>query len=174
MIRQELYIEPYGWHVVVYYAVDGFFADQIVTELRGIKADEEFVGKAYKNMTDGNLDTGFTYSNLVYGESIMVINGTSSQAQFDNSLNHERQHLIMHIAQKYNMDVYCEEICYLAGGIAMQMHPVTKNLVSECGCHSHDVAAMIKQAFRRIGGKFYGNHFENNAPVNINIKQQRR
>lgn len=148
MIRQELYIEPYQWHVTVYYAVDAFYADQIVAALRKINADEDFVADAYDNMTNGQLDTGFTYSNLMYNESVMVINGTTSQAEFDNSLNHERQHLIMHIAQKYNMDVYNEEICYLAGGIAMQMHPVTKNLVSTCGCHDEAVNRMIGRTIR--------------------------
>lgn len=141
MIRQELDIKNYDWHVVVYYAIDCYYKDKILEELKAIGCNDDFARKAYKSMKECELDTG--YSNLRRRKSLMVINRTSTEAEFDNSLNHERQHLLMHIAQEYEIDVYDEELCYLAGDVAMSMHPVTKNLTSTCGCHDHDVSYMM-------------------------------
>ncbi|MCQ2326586.1 MAG: hypothetical protein MJZ71_03390 [Bacteroidales bacterium] len=41
-----------------------------------------------------DIDTGFAYSDLCRRKSLMVINRTSTETEFDNSLNHERQHLL--------------------------------------------------------------------------------
>lgn len=145
MIRQEIDIKPYGWHVIIYYAVDCYYVEDIMQELSAICVDDDFEKEARRCMEEGLLDTGFTYSNLEKRETILVINRTSSAKEFDNSLNHERQHLLMHIAQECGINVFSEELSYLAGDVSMMMHPVTKNLVSSCGCHSKAVKRLIRQ-----------------------------
>ena len=145
MIRQLITIERYRWEVTVYYAVTGYYSDKIADELERMGADPEFIEQAYENMKSNSLDTGFTYSDLVMRDSIMVINRTSSEGEFSNSLAHESQHLIRHISQAMGIDPTGEEICYLAGYIAQQMHPVTKNLLSTCGCHDKYVNRMIRR-----------------------------
>src|SRR5574344_3088319 len=149
MIRQEFNIEPYHWHVVVYYAVDCYFTDLIVDELRRLHARTDFIEEAYDSMAECRLDTGFTYSDLIYNETLMVVNRTSSAAEFENSLNHERQHLLMHIAQKYNMDLFDEEVCYLAGNVSMLMHPVAKHLLCSCDGHTEEVRRLIHDTEKR-------------------------
>lgn len=76
-----------------------------------------FDNDAYNSMSNNKLNTGFTYSNSNIRCSIIVISNTSTPAQFMNSYDHERYHLITHILEKFNINPYSEEAAYLTGYI---------------------------------------------------------
>ncbi len=61
----------------------------------------------------------------------MVIALTSSPAQFQNSLDHEKGHLCRHISRAFGIDPYSEEEQYLAGEIGQSMFPVAKRFLCE-------------------------------------------
>lgn len=151
MIYQPFVIERYNWRVCVYYAVTHYDCDAIVAELRDMGVDEVFVSKARESMESGSLNTGFTYSDMEHRKSLMVLNCTSSAGEFANSLSHESLHLVMHIAKRCALDPNGEGVCYLSGGIAQTMHPVTKNLLSECGCHERAKKRYVRR-YRRARG----------------------
>ena len=76
-------------------------------------------------------NTGLTYSNLKYKCSIMVIGLTSSPAEFQNTMDHEKSHLAMHIGETLNLDVFGEEYEYLIRDIGQEMFPVAKQFLCE-------------------------------------------
>lgn len=88
-------------------------------------------------MAANKLNTGLTYSSIRNRQSIMVISDTSSPAQFMNSYDHERYHLVSHIEDAFGIDPASEEAAYLAGHIGQLMYPKARLFM--CECHRHGV-----------------------------------
>lgn len=86
---------------------------------------------AYINLSEGNLNTGLTYSNFQNRKTVMVLSLTSTPEQFQNSLDHEKGHLCCHILQVLGIDPYGEEAQYLSGYIGQKMFPVAKHFLCE-------------------------------------------
>lgn len=122
MIIQELNIKGYDWHVTFFFSVTCYHLYTILDKLREIGASQDVVAKAYKNISSCSLDTGLTYSNPERRESVVVIGTASSPEEYSNSIAHECQHLIKHIGLENGIDPYSEELCYLAGHIAGEIH----------------------------------------------------
>ena len=122
MIRHDVYLPRYDWRVTIYYSVTCYYMYEILDALRAIGIDRHSIGKAYRNLASGQLDTGLTYSNPQRGESVMVISTASSPEEYANSIAHESQHLLKHICKTCDIDPYGEEVCYLAGELAAQIH----------------------------------------------------
>lgn len=129
MIVQDFYLPEYDWSVRVYYAVDTYWADRITADLRRIGCRGSDLERARRNLIDGDLNTGLTYSDR--GNTVMVISLTSTPAQFQNSLDHEKGHLCRHISQAYGIDPFSEEEQYLNGEIGQKMFPVAKKFLCE-------------------------------------------
>lgn len=142
MIRQEFDLKRYDWHVWVYYAVDAYYADEILYHLEKIGCRKRDLHRAERNLTSGQLDTGLTYSNRETGETVMVIALTSTPDEFQNSYDHEKGHLCRHIVQAYGIDPFGEEAQYLAGEVGQKMFPVAKKFLCEC-CRK-DLYKLIK------------------------------
>lgn len=91
MIVQEFYIPKYGdWHVKVYYAVHTYWADRIIMDLYRIGCRGDSLKRAYRNLTEGRMNTGLTYSDYRKRETVMVISLTSTPEEFQNSWDHEK------------------------------------------------------------------------------------
>ena len=129
MIVQDFILPEYRWRVRVYYAVTTYWAEAIIRELARIGCRGEELRRAYANLTRGGLDTGLTYSNRRAHESVMVIGLTSSAAQFQNSLDHEKGHLVKHMSLAFGLDPYGEEQQYLSGEIGQRMFPVARRFL---------------------------------------------
>nr|DAU87702.1 MAG TPA: hypothetical protein [Caudoviricetes sp.] len=140
MIVQDFYIPKYGdWHVRVYYAVTTYWTERIMKDLYDCGCRGDSLKQAYRNLTEGNLNTGLTYSSFRGHETVMVISLTSTPAQFQNSLDHEKGHLCRHISQAFGIDPYGEEAQYLSGYVGQKMFPVAKKFLcdhcrKELGC----------------------------------------
>lgn len=141
MIVQDFYIPQYDWHVRVYYAVTTYWTDTIVKDLRHIGCSGWELMRAYESLSKGNLNTGLTYSNN--GESVMVISITSTPAQFQNSLDHEKGHLCRHISKACGIDPYSEEEQYLNGEIGQKMFPIAQMFLCQ-----HCRKELYKSVFR--------------------------
>lgn len=131
MIVQDFHIARYGWKVRVYYAVSTYWADMITNELRDMGCNGIHLERAYHNLTSGSLDTGLTYSDFENRRTLMVISRTSSAAQFQNSLDHEKGHLCMHISHCMGIDPYGEEAQYLSGYVGQKMFSVARHFLCE-------------------------------------------
>lgn len=132
MIVQDIHIKEYDWRCRIYYAVTDYWADDILYELRRAGCTGEEYHRAQDNLYSGRLDTGLTFSNRESRRSIMVIALTSSPEEFAHSFDHEKGHLAKHIALRYGLDPFGEEVQYLSGDIAKAMFPVAKKFLCEC------------------------------------------
>lgn len=131
MIRQDIHLDPYGWHARIYYAVTTYWTERIANDLWDIGCRGNSLAKAVRNLKAGDLNTGITYSNFQDGETVMVISRTSSPEEFLNSWEHEKKHLSRHIEQVFGIDPYSEEAAYLEGAIAQRMFPVARKFICE-------------------------------------------
>ena len=131
MIVQDFILPRYRWRVRVYYAVTAYWTDDIIRDLMSIGCYGTKLRRAYANLVRGHLDTGLTYSNHRNHESVMVIALTSSAAQFQNSLDHEKGHLVKHMSLALGLDPYGEEQQYLSGEIGQRMFPVARRFLCE-------------------------------------------
>ena len=133
MIVQDIYLRDPDWEVRVYYAVDQYYADDILDDLIAIGCRGKMLKDAEKNLWAGKLDTGLTYANPSEKKAVMVIGKTSSGAEFDNSRIHELLHLLAYISEAEHISPYGERICYIGGDIVCQMHKVASELSCD-GC----------------------------------------
>ena len=129
MIRQDFYLNDWDWYVMVYYAVDTYYMDEILEEL-------EMIGCTYAediedDLTQQPYNNGLTYSNMKRRVSLIVIGLTETPDEFQNTYDHEKGHLAMHIAEEDKMDVFGEEFQYLVGEIGKQTFPIARRFMCE-------------------------------------------
>ena len=129
MIRQDVYLERWDWYVIVYYAVDTYYMDEILEELEMIGCT--YADEIEEDLTQHPYNNGLTYSNMRRRVSIVVIGLTETPDEFQNTYDHEKGHLAMHIAEEDRMDVFGEEFQYLAGEIGKQTFPIAKRFMCE-------------------------------------------
>lgn len=69
---------------------------------------------------------GLTFTNPLIQRTIVVIGDTTSHKEFQNTLDHEKGHVVMHIAERCGIDPYSEELQYLAGSLGEKLFPVAQ------------------------------------------------
>lgn len=129
MIRQDIYLNGWDWYVMIFYAVDTYYMDEILDELENIGCT--YVDDIEEDLTVSPYNNGLTYSNLKGRVSVMVIGLTETPDEFQNTYDHEKGHLAMHIAEEDNIDVFGEEFQYLTGEIGKQTFKIAKRFMCE-------------------------------------------
>ena len=129
MIIQRFYIDNYDWQVVVLYEVGCSDTDYVIGILSQICDDKDTIETAFKNVSNGNPNTGFTYSDLSERRTLMVIGKTTSNYELISTIVHEANHLQSHIATADNIDEKGEEVCYLIGNIVKTMFEVFRKII---------------------------------------------
>lgn len=143
MIRQKFTLPKYGWHCSVYYAVDCYYIDDILSDMEDIGCSGDMLEQAYNNMASCKLNTGVTYSNGRSRETVMVVALTSSSKEFEKSWRHECGHLATHICKASGIPLDGEEIQYLGDDIVEEMWYYAKTLLCECNCCKNKVKRLI-------------------------------
>ena len=131
MIVQDIYLDQYDWNVRVYYAVDEYFISNILIDLLEIDCDEESFFKIKSLMEAGKYNIGFTYTNTEKRASLMLMGITDSSDEFQNTYDHEKGHLAMHICSALGIDPFSEEYQYLTGEIGKNMFKVAKKFLCD-------------------------------------------
>ena len=131
LLCQEFRLENWDWFVKVFYVVDYIPIDFLIDELKDLGCNQDDIGDAMEVLGSGKDNRGITFSNDIDRESIIVIGETSCPAQFSNSFDHEKLHLVMHIARVNDIDPFGEELAYLAGEIGLSTFPVAKHFLCE-------------------------------------------
>ena len=129
MIIQRFYIDNYDWQVVVLYEVGYRDTYYVISILSQICDDKDIIEMAFKNVSNGNPNTGFTYSDLSERRTLMVIGKTTSNYELISTIVHEANHLQSHIATADNIDEKGEEVCYLIGNIVKTMFEVFRKII---------------------------------------------
>lgn len=141
MIRQEIRLDNYDWHITIYYAVHGYYVDEIIGNLIATGMRRKRLERARANLTSGRINTGLTYAKN--GKAVCVIGKASCAAQYADSIQHEVMHLAKFIGKAEKLSPYSEEVCYIGGEIARKMWPKSKYLTSECGCYTHRIGKKL-------------------------------
>lgn len=131
MLVQNIYLEDYDWCVKIFYAVSTYYVGEILGELESIGCNNEELEKAEDILSTGDYNIGLTYSSLLRRCSVIVIGLTTSPAEFQNTFDHEKGHLAMHISQELKIDPFSEEYQYLVGEIGLRMFSVAKYFLCE-------------------------------------------
>jgi hypothetical protein len=79
----------------------------------------------------GSYNVGLTYSNFKERCSIVVIGLTSTPEEFQNTFDHEKGHLAMHIGKALNIDIFGEDYQYLTGEIGQKMFKIARKFMCE-------------------------------------------
>lgn len=128
---QNIYLEDWDWHVTVYYAVDTYYTDEILEELELIGCSWSELVKAENLLRSNQYNIGITYSNFKHKCSIVVIGLTTSAEEFQNTFDHEKGHLAMHISSALKIKPYGEEYQYLTGEIGQSMFKIAKRFLCD-------------------------------------------
>lgn len=131
MIVQNIYLEDWDWHITIYYAVDTYYTDEILEELEYVGCSTNELARAEYALRNGHYNTGLTYSNLKNRYSVVIIGLTTTPEEFQNTFDHEKGHLAMHIGEALDMDIFGEEYQYLSGMIGQLMFKVAKRFLCE-------------------------------------------
>ena len=131
MIVQNFYLDDWDWYVTVYYAVDTYYIQEILENLEEIGCSDEKLDEIAESFERQQYNGGLTYSNLKGRCSVVIIGLTSSPAEFQNTFDHEKGHLAMHISETDDINPFSEEFQYLTGEIGQAMFVVAKNFLCE-------------------------------------------
>ena len=116
------------WRVRFVFAIDGYDIDEIVEMLSDLDASDDIIDDAYRLMSNGNDNTGFTYTDGDRHKAIVVIGKSSSDEEFINTLIHEINHLAVAIALGVGVDLESETPAYLSGNLAFELAEYLCNL----------------------------------------------
>lgn len=141
MIKQKFRLDRFDWEITIFYAVHGYYVEDIMDDLKRIGIRGKKLAKAEENLTSGEINSGLTYVNN--GEAVCVIGVASSAAQYMDSIVHEVMHLCKFIGKAEGLDPYGEEVCYIGGEIGRKMWSKSKLLTSECGCYTKRIDKVL-------------------------------
>ena len=141
MIKQKIHLDNYDWDITMYYAIHGYYIDEIIDSLVDIGIRGEKLDKARELLEEGKINTGLTY--VKNGRAVCVIGKASSANQYADSIQHELMHLAKFIGTAERLDPYGEEVCYIGGEIATKAWVKTKLLTSECGCYTWRIGKVL-------------------------------
>ena len=131
MIIQEFTLDRYEWFVRVYYLIDKFPKDEILSDLMELGCGEDEALDTVDTLEGGGLNAGSINSNIYRRKSIIVIGMADSTDEFYDTFDHEKGHLAMHISIADDIDPFSEEYQYLAGEIGKRMFKAAKELFCE-------------------------------------------
>lgn len=127
---QARFIEIRRWSTLFYFGFDTKDKERILDALVWADAPDSVLEKVSGNISAGNLDEGFCFSNPSLRVSIVGVGKTSSGPEFMDTTVHEIAHIALHIAEADGIDPYSEELAYLMGDISREV----SDIVCELSC----------------------------------------
>lgn len=118
-MRRVTYVK--GWRIVWYFCLLSYPEEPILSDLKRLSAPSNILARVKHNIRKNSLDSGFTYSNKLGRESVVVIGRTSNGYEFLNSFSHELRHLCDDICEAYGMHNSGEAIAYLQGEVSLSV-----------------------------------------------------
>lgn len=118
------------WQVLFLFSFDIDDMEDILDALSWVDAPDSIVSQVSENVSVGNLDEGFTYSDPDLRKTVFAISKTSSGPEVLDSTVHEIIHIVQHIALQDGMDMFSESVAYLGGDISRAI----SDIVCELSC----------------------------------------
>lgn len=120
-VRQQFKMDKFNWDITIYYTVDEDQKIEIMKTLKKLGCTYDTTCSIAKNLEKASKNTGFAYSNYKNQCSILVIHKASSIGEFINTLEHEKNHLEMHICEALDINPYSEEAAHMSGDLAQMI-----------------------------------------------------
>lgn len=123
MIRQELDIKKYDWHLTVLYKANqdlSAVADELWALHCPAKQAFQAIGVASK------LNSGFCYTNDYLKATLICVADADSDEEFINTIVHEVTHLKAHVFSYYNFSEKGEEAAYFMGDTVEELYKIFK------------------------------------------------
>lgn len=111
--------------------MDTYYTDEILDELEKIGCSKHELVNAEDLLREGEYNTGLTYTNTKSRCSVVVIGLTTSSEEFQNTFDHEKGHLAMHVSSALHIEPFGEEYQYLTGAIGQKMFKIAKRFLCE-------------------------------------------
>ena len=131
MIVQEFSLTVCPWEVTVFYHPSRKHLPLIIPPLVetgcvGENLDDivSFIEEEYPN-------TGCTWTDEYTRRSVIIIGKTTDAAQFNDTYDHEKGHLAMHICLVDNINPFSEKYQYLTGEIGRLMFPAAQKFLCD-------------------------------------------
>lgn len=131
MIVQDFTLDKYDWKVRVYYAIDSYALSHIEDDLYKLGCDKYEIEDLLRDFENNGLNAGSIHSNIYLRKTVIVIGITTSSEEFQDTFDHEKGHLAMHICIADNIDPFSEEFQYLNGMIGHEMFKVAKQFLCD-------------------------------------------
>lgn len=116
MVEQRINLRRYGWTLTYFYGATSGCVDRIKEKLEEMHCPERICENMEK--IAASRSSGMTYTSPDLHESVVVISRAICPADFANTLAHETQHVVAHMAKELGIDWESEEMCYLHGDIS--------------------------------------------------------
>lgn len=131
MITKLIVIPEYNWFVKLFIQQNDESTDSIYEALLRINGNMQEM----RNILQSNKENqGFTYTYHNY--TILYIGKQSNAREFAKTFEHEKGHLIAHIAETRNLDPYSEEFQYLNQEITEKLFSVAQPFMCD-NCRKH-------------------------------------
>ena len=128
---QEFSLCVVPWKVKVYYHPSGELLPDIITSLVEIGFRDEELDDVVSFIEGNSLNTGCTLSSADEKRSVVIIGETTDAAQFNDTYDHEKGHLAMHICQTYGIEPFSEKYQYVTGEIGRKMFAVAEKFLCD-------------------------------------------
>ena len=120
--------------MVFCYDATAYDTDTVLDLMDEANISADKIEAAERILSNFQPDSGLTASSSKSRSSVCVIGRASSVFEFQNTYDHEKGHVTMHIAEALGIDPFGEELQYLAGEIGRKTYPVARiYLCSRCG-----------------------------------------
>lgn len=120
-MKQQINLSKYNWEITIYYTVTEPQKREIISKINELHCDSSTLSSIESNLKNAKLDTGFTYSSYDGRCSIVVIHKASSIGEFINTLEHEKNHVEMHICEALDINPYSEKAAHMSGDLAQHI-----------------------------------------------------
>lgn len=116
------------WEVDFLFCVDNYDEDIILSRLVASDAPEFVLDDALYLIDNCQANCGFTYTNPVTREMVVMIGPTTSGAEFVDTLTHEVHHVAVSIADSLGIDLDGENPAYNSGDAMRELTDVVCHL----------------------------------------------
>lgn len=118
------------WQVLFLFSFDIDDMERIWDALLWADAPDSIFQQVSENVSAGNLDEGFTFSNPDLRRTVLGTGIASSGPEVLDSMVHEIIHICQHVALEDGMNPFGEPFAYLGGDISREI----SDIVCELSC----------------------------------------
>lgn len=118
MIRQNIFINRYGWTMDILYDARPCNAAEIVDRLADMGCSMNNLCHAEDLIRSGIPNQGLTYTDNEEKHTMIVIGHATTVSAFFNTFAHECSHAVDGISRYYGINPYSEENAYLTGELS--------------------------------------------------------